>query len=138
MPPSYRLSDLHHSGLGLVLRSGQGPAFLQGPHRPIEDGLGYFTHTTRSLRCKIPFPPLEDPTIAPQWGWFEFIRKMREDQLSVLTPAIFDRRLLSGRLFGLRWFIVNWPDYIEHVLLDQPPELRERALQRRAARSYCR
>jgi hypothetical protein len=63
-------------------------------------------------------PTVEDPYIAPQWGRFEFFRKLRDDQLSVLTPAIFDRRLLSGRLFRLRWFIVNWPDYIQHVLLD--------------------
>ena len=65
-----------------------------------------------------PVPAVEDPYIAPQWGRFEFFRKIREDQLSVLTPAIFGRRLLSGRLFRLRWFIVNWPDYIQHVLLD--------------------
>jgi len=65
-----------------------------------------------------PLPAVEDTYIAPQWGRLEFIRKMRQDQLSVLTPNIFDRRMLSGRLFRLRWFTLNWPDYIQHVLLD--------------------
>ena len=65
-----------------------------------------------------PVPAVEDTYIAPQWGQFEFMRKIREDNLSVLTPTIFDRRLLSGRLFRIQWFIVNWPDYIQHVLLD--------------------
>ncbi len=62
-------------------------------------------------------PAVEDTAVASRFGLFEFIRKVREDQLSVLSPEIFDRRLLSGRLVGLRWFIVNWPEYIEHVLL---------------------
>jgi cytochrome P450 len=65
-----------------------------------------------------PLPAVEDTYIAPQWGRLEFIRKIRQDQLSVLTPNIFDRRMLSGRLFRLRWFTLNWPDYIQHVLLD--------------------
>jgi cytochrome P450 len=62
-------------------------------------------------------PAVEDTYIARRFGPFEFVRKVREDQLSVLIPEMFDRRLLSGRLFRLRWFIANWPDYIEHVLL---------------------
>jgi cytochrome P450 len=65
-----------------------------------------------------PVPAVEDTYIAPKWGLFTFLRKVREDQLSILSPEVFDRRLLSGRLFRLRWFRVNWPDYIEHVLLD--------------------
>jgi cytochrome P450 len=62
-------------------------------------------------------PAVEDTYIAPRFGLFEFIRKVREDQLSLLTPDIFDRRLYSFRLFRARYFVVNWPDYIEHVLL---------------------
>jgi cytochrome P450 len=65
-----------------------------------------------------PISAVEDTYIKPKWGLFTFLRKVRQDQLSVLTPEVFHRRLLSGRLFRLRWFLVNWPDYIEHVLLD--------------------
>jgi cytochrome P450 len=60
---------------------------------------------------------VEDTYIAPKFGLFEFLRKIREDQLSVLTPELFERRLVRVRLFRTQYFIVNWPEYIEHVLL---------------------
>jgi cytochrome P450 len=62
-------------------------------------------------------PVVEDTRIDSPFGLFEFIRRVRQDQLSILIPQMYDRRLLSGRILGLRWFIANWPDYIEHVLL---------------------
>jgi cytochrome P450 len=62
-------------------------------------------------------PAVEDTYIARKFGLFEFIRRIREDQLSVLTPDVFDRRLIRFRLFRVQYFVVNWPDYIEHVLL---------------------
>jgi cytochrome P450 len=62
-------------------------------------------------------PAVEDTYIEPKFGLFEFMRKVREDQLSLLTPDIFDRRLYSFRLLRARYFVLNWPDYIEHVLL---------------------
>ena len=62
-------------------------------------------------------PAVEDTYLAPQFGLFELLRRVREDQLSVLTPVVFGRRLLRFRLLRVQYFIVNWPDYIEHVLL---------------------
>ncbi len=62
-------------------------------------------------------PVIEDTYIPPRFGLFELIRKIRQDQLSVLVPEMFDRRLLRFRMLRLRIFVVNWPDYIEHVLL---------------------
>ena len=64
-----------------------------------------------------PLPAVENTHIKRQFGLFEFIRRTREDQLSILVPDMYDRRLMSGRILGLRWFILNWPEYIEHVLL---------------------
>ena len=61
-------------------------------------------------------PAVEDTYIPRRFRPLEFVRKVREDQLSVLVPEMFDRRLLSGRTLRLRWFVANWPDYIERVL----------------------
>jgi cytochrome P450 len=63
-------------------------------------------------------PDVEDTFLPRRFGLFEFIRKVREDQLSVLSPDLFDRRLGSFRMFRVQYFFVNWPSYIEHVLLD--------------------
>jgi cytochrome P450 len=62
-------------------------------------------------------PAVEDTYLARQFGLFELLRRVREDQLSVLTPAVFARRLIRFRLLRVQYFVVNWPDYIEHVLL---------------------
>jgi cytochrome P450 len=60
---------------------------------------------------------LEKPSFASQFGVVEFIRRLREDQLSVLTPDLFDRDLLYVRRLFLHGFVLNHPDYIEQVLL---------------------
>ena len=62
-------------------------------------------------------PAVEDTYLARQFGLFELLRRVREDQLSGLTPAVFARRLIRFRLLRVQYFVVNWPDYIEHVLL---------------------
>jgi cytochrome P450 len=60
---------------------------------------------------------VENTRIAPQWGPVEFVRRLRRDQLSVLTPEIFARPLIYSRILFLHSFFLNKPDYVEQVLL---------------------
>jgi len=64
-----------------------------------------------------PDVPVEDTHFPPRFGLIELIRRMRSDQLSVLPPDIFGRNLLHSRFLFLHSFLVNKPEYIEHVLL---------------------
>ena len=54
---------------------------------------------------------------APRLGLIEFIRKVREDQLLIVTPELFGEELVYSRILFLHSFLINKPEYIEHVLL---------------------
>jgi cytochrome P450 len=60
---------------------------------------------------------VEDTYVKPQFGLIEFLRRIREDQLSVLTPELFGRNMTYARLLFLDDFLIIKPEYIEHVLL---------------------
>src|SRR5579883_840609 len=60
---------------------------------------------------------VEDTHLPPRYGLIEFFRRLREDQLSVLTPEIFARNMVCNRFLFLDNVFLNHPDYIEHVLL---------------------
>ena len=60
---------------------------------------------------------VEDTYLAPQFGMLEFLRRLRGDQLSVLVPELFRRNLVSFNHLFLHGFLINKPEYIEHVLL---------------------
>ena len=60
---------------------------------------------------------VEDTYLAPRFGLIEFFRRVRTDQLSILTPDLFGRSLVRSRILFLQSFLVNKPEYIEHVLL---------------------
>ena len=62
-------------------------------------------------------PGAEDTHLARRFGLIEFVRRLREDRLSVLTPEVFHRNLVYNRILFLHSFMVNKPEYIEHVLL---------------------
>jgi len=61
--------------------------------------------------------PVEDTFLAPPFGLLDYIRRLRANQLSVITPEVFHRNLIHSRLFFLDSYLVNKPDYIEQVLL---------------------
>ena len=69
--------------------------------------------------------PIEDTHFLPRFGLIEFIRRMRTDQLSLLPPDIFGRNLLHSRFLFLHSFLVNKPEYIEHVLLTNHANYRK-------------
>src|SRR5262249_31581198 len=60
---------------------------------------------------------VEDTYVAPRLGIIQFLRNVRSDQLALLPPEVFDRNLIHNRFLFLDTFLVNKPEYIEHVLL---------------------
>jgi len=60
---------------------------------------------------------VEDTKLASQVGFFDYVQRLREDQLSAYPPEVFHRNLTYSRIFFLHSFLVNRPEYIEHVLL---------------------
>jgi hypothetical protein len=60
---------------------------------------------------------VEDTYMAPQFGPIELLRRLRDDQLSILVPEVFSRNMIHNRLLFLHSFLINKPEYIEHVLL---------------------
>src|SRR5262245_2694109 len=68
---------------------------------------------------------VEDTTIERRFGALEFFRRVRTDQLSVLTPDAFGRNIIYNRLLFLDSFLINKPEYIEHVLLTNHANYRK-------------
>jgi cytochrome P450 len=60
---------------------------------------------------------VENTYLAPRFGLIEFIRRVRTDQLSTLVPELFGRNMIYNRILFLHSFLINKPEYIEHVLL---------------------
>src|SRR5262249_49325662 len=60
---------------------------------------------------------VEDASYVSKIGRLEFIRRYRENQLSLLDPEWFGRNLLYTRRLLLHNFLLNKPEYIEHVLV---------------------
>jgi cytochrome P450 len=60
---------------------------------------------------------VEDTYMPPRFGLFELLRRVRTDQLTTIVPEMFGRSLLHNRILFLHSFLVNKPEYIEHVLL---------------------
>ena len=68
---------------------------------------------------------VEDTYVKPQFGLIEFLRRIREDQLSVLNPELFGRNVTYSRLLFLDHFLIIKPEYIEHVLLTNHANYRK-------------
>ncbi len=68
---------------------------------------------------------VEDTYVEPQFGLIEFLRRIREDQLSVLNPELFSRNMTYARLLFLDHFLIIKPEYIEHVLLTNHANYRK-------------
>jgi len=82
-------------------------------------------------RGTAPDVAVEDTYFPPRFGLIELIRRMRTDQLSVLPPEVFGRNLIHSRFLFLHSFLVNKPDYIEHVLLTNHANYRKSDFLRR-------
>jgi cytochrome P450 len=62
---------------------------------------------------------------APRLGLIEFIRKVRQDQLLIVTPELFGEEMVYSRILFLHSFLINKPEYIEHVLLTNHANYRK-------------
>ncbi|HLH97632.1 MAG TPA: cytochrome P450 [Xanthobacteraceae bacterium] len=69
--------------------------------------------------------------ITPRFGLLEFLRRVREDQLSILTEDLFGQDIAYSRILFLHSFIINKPEYIEHVLLGNQRNYRKSDFLRR-------
>ena len=58
-----------------------------------------------------------DMRIERRMGPIEFMRRLRRDQLSVLSPEVYERPLIYNRFLFLHSYFLNRPDLIEHVLV---------------------
>ncbi len=72
----------------------------------------------------VPFPAGASP-LPPRLGLIEFIRRVKEDQLLVIRPEFYGEELLHNRILFLHSFLVNKPEYIEHVLLTNHTNYRK-------------
>jgi len=60
---------------------------------------------------------VENTHIAPAYGLIEYIKRARHDYMSIYTPEMHDRSLLHFKRLFSNAFLVNKPEYIEHVFL---------------------
>jgi cytochrome P450 len=74
---------------------------------------------------------IENTNVAPRFGRIEFLRRVREDQLSILTPELFSQNIAYSRILFLHSFLINKPEYIEHVLLTNQRNYRKSDFLRR-------
>src|SRR6516165_6156060 len=61
----------------------------------------------------------------------QFIRLVRENTLATYPPEAFDEDIIAGRLLWRRRFIINEPNAIRHVLLDNAANYTKSELTRR-------
>jgi hypothetical protein len=80
---------------------------------------------------------VEETYFAPRFGIIEFLRRLRDDQLSVIVPELFDRNMVAFRHLFLHGFLINEPEYIEHLLLTIK-RITPRALRRMLGRPSAR
>jgi cytochrome P450 len=68
---------------------------------------------------------------AAQPSFRQFLRMVRENTLATYPPEAFDEDIIAGRLLWRRRFIINEPNAIRHVLLDNAANYRKSELTRR-------
>jgi cytochrome P450 len=66
----------------------------------------------------------------PRLGLFEFVRRVRQDQLSLIFPETYTQEISFNRFLFLDSFLINKPEYIEHVLLTNHANYRKSHFQR--------
>jgi cytochrome P450 len=64
-------------------------------------------------------------TVVGPLALIDFIRRVRRDQLTAIAPESFRADLTRNRLLFLDTFLVNKPEYIEHVLLTNHANYRK-------------
>jgi cytochrome P450 len=68
-------------------------------------------------------PPVP-PRPTHELGFFAFLRAVRTNALSMWTEAAYQEQVLSHRFFGRTQMLINAPDAIHHILVDNPTNYR--------------
>jgi cytochrome P450 len=68
-------------------------------------------------------PPVPPRPTQPL-GFFAFLRSVRTNALSMWTEAAYQEQVLSHRFFGRTHLLINEPDAIHHILVDNPTNYR--------------
>lgn len=63
-------------------------------------------------------PRPEIPAVAPRGR--EFLRRVRTNALQIWPEPAYEQDALQQSFFGLNWTLLNHPDAIHHVLVDNP------------------
>ena len=71
-------------------------------------------------------PPRPEPA-SERIGWFGFLRALRTNALAGWSKAAYEEDVLSGSAFGRRRFLLNAPDAIHHVLVENTGNYRRTA-----------
>ncbi len=64
-------------------------------------------------------------------GFWQFLRLVRENTLATYPPEAFDEDIIASRMLWRRRFIVNEPNAIRHILLDNSANYTKSELTRR-------
>src|SRR5262249_39922223 len=119
------------AALGVVLNDQCCCASVNGPlarggraHRDFN--IRCYVASALAARCDMgPDTFVEDTRIARQFGFFEFLRRAHRDQLSLFVPEMFGRNMIYSRFLFLHSFLIDKPEYIEQVLLDNQANYRK-------------
>jgi unspecific monooxygenase len=65
-----------------------------------------------------PLVPPQPPRAPPSMGFLERMRKMRESSIATWGQPAYEEEFIQGNFFGRSSFILNAPDAIRHVLVD--------------------
>jgi cytochrome P450 len=68
-------------------------------------------------------PPVP-PRPANEPGLLQFLRAVRTNALTMWTDAAYQEQVLSHRFFGRTRMLINAPDAIHHILVDNPENYR--------------
>lgn len=79
-----------------------------------------------------PPPLLVVPPLSPgHMNLLEFLRTLRENSLATYSAEVYEREIITRRLLWRRNFVVNEPDAIKRILLDNAANYRKSTLARR-------
>ncbi|HEY6259357.1 MAG TPA: cytochrome P450 [Xanthobacteraceae bacterium] len=77
------------------------------------------------MDARTPANAIAESAPAPRLGLIELIRRVKEDQLLIVSPELYGEELIYSRILFLHSFLVNKPEYIEHVLLTNHANYRK-------------
>jgi cytochrome P450 len=82
-------------------------------------------------QSRSPLVPPMPPRAPDSMGTFRRVLKMGENAIATWGQRAYEDEVVAGRFFGRSSFILNTPDAIKHVLVDNAANYRKDPIQRR-------